>query len=102
MAKKSINSAPGKKAREKRIAECQQCNGAPPKVHCVLQGLHFDKCDLCMEIVGEYHKEGSPIVITEKKAVALSHVDPNYNGRDATQDIKIIPGKNLNFNDLIE
>jgi len=100
MARKAINSLPGKEARAKRIAQCNQCNGAPPTQHCVLQGLHFDKCELCEEIVGDYYKEGQAIKIKESKTISLPHTDPAYRSKIQEEVREYIPGKQINFNDL--
>lgn len=64
MSKKEFN----KYAKNQRIygyKDCQQCGGSPPTVECNLQGLIFNRCDLCDNLVGDYRKEGAPIKVKE-------------------------------------
>ena len=94
--KKEINKDEVNKRME-RIAKCVQCKGAPPIKKCNLQGLVFDACDLCLEIVGDYGKEGAPITVTTKTIQSTDKVSPDFN-KEIT--VETIPGsglKSLNF-----
>lgn len=92
MAKKNMaDSTYMKEARQKRIDTCLQCNGAPPIKESNLQGLIFKHCELCLEVVGDWHKEGSAIKVTTKNSVKLSHTDPSKK-RESIEILTIIPG----------
>lgn len=95
MAKKEINRYV-KEQRLLKIANCLQCGGNPSTRQCNLQGLIFNVCEQCDEIVGDYKKEGAPITVQSIIVPVTKHTDPNYK-----QEIKtsLTPGQ-LDFNDL--
>ena len=90
MAKKDFNKY-GKEQRLRAYKKCEKCHGAPPTVACNLQGLIFNRCDLSMELVGDYYKEGAPIKVKEIK----SH-DKHVNVDPANIEQEITPGKQVN------
>lgn len=97
MAQKKVVNKDEVQKRAERVAKCKQCNGAPPTHVCNLQGLVFNMCELCMEVVGEYHKIGKPIRVTKEVTTNRDFRDPNF-GHTITEELT--PGKQLSFNDL--
>lgn len=88
--------------REKRIKNCKQCSGAPPTKACNLQGLKFNCCEICLEIVGKYTKEGEPIKVQTREVVVKSDVtNPTYKGKIKIEQQTIIPGTDFNEFKLI-
>lgn len=92
--KKELNKSEVEK-RKARVSSCVQCKGAPPTKRCNLQGLVFDICNECDEIVGDYHKEGQAITIEKKVAIPANINDPNYSNFHNPLEVKMdtIPGK---------
>jgi hypothetical protein len=86
-----------KENREKIIAKCTTCNGAPPKEHTVLQGMEIDFCTLCSQVV-DWTKVGKPIKVKETKVVAESIGSITQYKQE---DREFIPGgEQLKFTDL--
>jgi hypothetical protein len=90
-AKKDFN----RYAKEKRLTaylSCTQCNGAPRTRQCNLQGLIFNLCEDCDEIIGEYRKEGEAIRITQKSQASNSFNDPNFRKEVITETLPGLEG----------
>jgi len=96
MAKKQEINKSERLFRLQRIQTCTKCNGTPPVKECNLQGLIFNACEICLEVVGDHHKEGTPIIVKEIPSRS-KHTDVNPVSHNLPQDI--IPGK-TSFNDL--
>lgn len=102
MAKKSEPNNASRFEREsriKRIENCIQCHGNPNVETFNLQGLVGKHCGTCMEII-EYHKEGKPIVIEEKKIEFRNFQDPDFQSQPILTK-KTIPG-GIQFDDLLK
>lgn len=96
MAKKEINKYV-KEQRLLQIQNCKECKGNPITEECNLQGLVFNKCSKCEIIVGDYHKVGEQIKITESIKISGRHNDPDFG---KTIEIEHIPGQPINFDQL--